>query len=49
MPNEDLLKLITMLDTLGYRVVSVAPEKKQHGNGDTEETGRTELIIYPKK
>lgn len=49
MPNEEMLKLITTLDTLGYRVVSLTPEKKQQTNGEFYEIKRTVGIIAGKK
>lgn len=48
MPNEEMVKLVKMLDALGYRVVQVGPEKYiQDGYGNEGETTRTVLIISP--
>lgn len=48
MPNEEMVKLVKMLDALGYRVVQVGPEKYvQDGFGNEGETLRTVLTITP--
>ncbi len=45
MSNEDLTKLIVMLGTLGYRVVSISPEQVTRSSGEIDTTGRTALVI----
>lgn len=48
MPNEEMTKLIAALGALGYRVVSINPEKKTEDQfGNQYPTSRTILLIAP--
>ncbi len=48
MSNEDLMKLIVALGSLGYRVVSVNPENKIEDQfGNHYATPRSILVIEP--